>query len=250
MKIYKSLSLLLLFALLEVNAQNANEYYNRLKTQFSTFGANCLMENQVKLTLPSDHEVVKMEKGEVLTFMRSPAYKWPDVSWVYSKMKSKDNKFVTFIDVSSSNYSKDGIYVYTPLAPDLKLKIDEQHLGQINTDYSYNTGKDNAPQNLHYKSTDDARQKCNADTIITYSMKVWKAYEEKYNRCKVMIIQKNQRGYIRLLTLYNNKDKRVFNRYQKTLEKMIWYREPNEFLNFTIPKDTATVIPIIDNEEQ
>lgn len=44
---------------------------------------------------------------------------------------------------------------------------------------------------LTYKSLKYARKAYNADTVITYPLRMWENLENKYNHCQVMIIQKN-----------------------------------------------------------
>ena len=46
---------------------------------------------------------------------------------------------------------------------------------------------------LIYKSSKYARKAFNADTVITYPLRMWENLDNKYNHCQVMIIQKKRR---------------------------------------------------------
>lgn len=83
------------------------------------------------------------------------------------------------------------------------------------------------------------------DTVITYPLKMWQKYENKYNYCQVIIIQKNARGLICLYCFYNDKGKRILSYYMRSLEGMFWYRDPKDYIEFVEPPGSDSIVHII-----
>ena len=135
------------------------------------------------------------------------------------------------------------MYIDADLLPDLKQEINTSHCKDIRFDFRWNTGQnlslDQCP--ISYKSSDYARSAFNADTVLTYPLKMWKKYENKYNNCQVMVIQKNTRGYICLYIFYNDKGKKNFEHYVKSLNGVFWYRDPKDYIEFVEPKQDSVI---------
>lgn len=237
--------LILIHISLGLYSQNSKDPYKEL-TNLLGHIANTLMHNQVQYTPSVDFDLHKRKSNneERLTFLRSDKYTYYEHG-VWDKLISKDGNFITFIDVPPV-YSKDSIYVYMPLAPYLKEEINTYHLDWVKGDFFCNTGERiHSFQNLpiHYKSPGYAQMAFNADTVITYPLKVWHKYKNKYNYCQVMIIQKNGRGFIRLVSIYNDEGKKKLDSYIKSLEGVFWYRDPKDYIEFVdSEEDSITVI--------
>lgn len=75
------------------------------------------------------------------------------------------------------------MYIDADLLPDLEQEINTSHCKDIRFDFRWNTGQnlslDQCP--ISYKSSVNARSAFNADTVLTYPLKIWKKYENKYN---------------------------------------------------------------------
>ena len=63
------------------------------------------------------------------------------------------------------------------------IEMNTYHLTHIKADFLKNTGKRVAFLSklpITYKSSKYARESFNADTVITYPLKMWEKYENKY----------------------------------------------------------------------
>lgn len=72
------------------------------------------------------------------------------------------------------------------------IEMNTYHLTHIKADFLKNTGKRVAFLSklpITYKSSKYARESFNADTVITYPLKMWEKYENKYTHCLVILIQ-------------------------------------------------------------
>ena len=216
-----------------------NRYYQYLKRIFQYRAIN-MMHNQLVFTLPAGFEISKLKKPEYLTFLKSPKYDFVEFHYEYFALKSSDKDFITLIDATFPYISNDGVYLFLNLSDpdDLKIEIDIQHLGQLGRDCHYNTGDEEASDDwpVRYESSEYARRAFNADTVMTYPLKMWKNYKRKYSNCQVTIIQKNGRAFVRLLTLYKDNAKDKLTDYMKKLEGMFWFRNPEDFLEYTKEK--------------
>ena len=96
---------------------------------------------------------------------------------------------------------------------------------------------------IHYHTTDYARRAFNADTVISFPLEVWgKPYKRKYKHALGLTIQKNGRSFIQLTILYTDKGRGKLDSYLRSLEKMIWYRDPEDFLDFRYEEPGEQVI--------
>lgn len=247
---YLNFKIILFFFALTIDlcAQEKNDYYKKLQNLLGNISeAQTLMYNQVQYTKPKGFDLITNDSigKETLSFLCSKDFHFY-LPQIHSKLVSQDKDVIIFIYVPPV-YSKDSVYIDMPLATDLKIKINTYHIDQIKADFYMNTGK--RPSTLqglpiHYQSVDYAQKAFNADTVITYPLKMWKKYENKYNHCQVMMIQKNKRGLIQLICVYNQRKQLKY--CLKEMERIIWYRNPEDFIDFLLPKDTTTVFPIVD----
>lgn len=237
--IYKLLftfMLLIIQSYHSVNAQIVEEYEEiGLVTSSLT-----LARNQVTYT-PPEKFILKKMKEEYLECLRSKDYK-PYFPAFFNKFISKDKNCIVFLDVTPV-YSKDSKYIHLEYLPDMKIKINTYHIGITLIDFEYNTGKENMWNELplHYKTSDYAKTAFNADTVITYPLTMWKKYKKKYGNCDVVVTQKNGRCPIRLYFLTNNKGKQNLDKYIKSLERVFWYRDPGDYIDFIEPKQDLTI---------
>ena len=124
------------------------------------------------------------------------------------------------------------------------IEMNTYHLTHIKADFLKNTGKRVAFLSklpITYKSSKYARESFNADTVITYPLKMWEKYENKYTHCLVILIQKRYRGCIPLYCLYTDEGAKKLNHYIKSLQKEFWYRNPKDYIEVIDP------VPETDN---
>ena len=237
------------FSIHECKAQESVNYYNCLADAVGN-RALYLMLNQVIFS-PSDGFYCNVSDWKDLdTFLRSPDYTYwaSPPSTIGYCLRNADKNILTLICIPPI-YSKDGTYIYYPgQAEDYKAgkdlewaRIDRMHLNSISLYLHYNTAIPNIRNHsLHYHSTSYAHRAFNADTVISFPLKIWdKKMKRKYQHAQGMAIQKNGRGHILLITFYT--DKTELNHYLHSLEKTIWYRDPEDFLDFQYEEPQVTV---------
>lgn len=231
--------LLLLQALLELHAQS----YEELENIFVS-GAYTLSRNQVRYTQPADFELVRSGKDYLECFHseKYTSFNPASLTNFVDKLISKDKNFIVFIEIPPV-FSRDSVYIDADFLPDLKQEINTSHCKHIHFDFCWNTGRDTPLTQcpISYQSSDYARSAFNADTVLTYPLKMWKKYENKYNNCQVMVLQKNTRGYICLYFFYTDEGKRNFENYMKLLKGLFWYRAPKDYIEFIEPKQASTI---------
>ena len=174
-----------------------------------------------------------------ISFLQSPEYNFSGEPIADCVSILSDNKdFISFMTIHSPYLYFGGL---TP--EDLRRYghglVDKLHINTIAGYVHYNTGKpDTRNYPIYYHATEYARRSFNADTVITFPLKVWgKAYGRQYTYAQGMVIQKNRRGHILLITLYNKEEE--LDSYLRSLEKMIWYRDPEDFLDFRYEEPDA-----------
>lgn len=231
--------IILVFAILMLTPWGA-AYSQKAK---DTLHSYVLCQNQVTYKTPENCDFTGLgpDRYEVLKCIFKTSYLYRKCR---NKVISKDKNFVTQIYIPPV-YSKDSVNIYLELTPDVKIEINTYHLSHIKADYKLNTGEfvtSIKDLSLEYKSPEYARQAFNADTVITYPLKMWKKYKKKYNHCQVMIIQKNTRGPISLYCFYNDKGEKKLDTYLKSLEGMFWYREPKDFIEVPELPKTDSII--------
>ena len=238
-------SLLLIFISLDICSQ---QNFFQGKHFFSSY---MLDKNQVNYLLPANFSFIYLDNEETLECLRYDKSRIC-MSGFYDKIVSKDKNFVAFIYVPPV-YSKDSVYIDSPLFPELKLKINTYHLNHILADYKWNMNNYSISLNqcpLHYHSYQYAQTAFNADTVITYPVKVWSKYERKYDYCQVVIIQKNARGLVCLYCFYNDKGKRKWDNYLKSLAGMFWYRDPKDYIEVIESPKSDSIIHIIPRKKK
>lgn len=220
----------------------------------------CLDRNQIEYNPPKKfiHGVDTLERKDRLRLKCITSKDFRGLYLVcYNYLISKDSNFLVCISVPPIYCeigSKDSIYIDPGLMPELKTKIDTYHLHYVATDFWQNTGgKVTSLEHLpiRYHSSKYAHEAFNADTVITYPLKVWQKFQNKYNHCQAMLIQKNRRGMFVLYCFYNDKAAKRLNRYTKALEKVFWYRDPKDYIEVVEPKvDSIYVIPHLKKKTQ
>lgn len=164
---------------------------------------------------------------------------------------SKDSNFLTAIP---SIYCRrnDSVYVDFELLPDIRIEINTYHLNHIKGDFIKNMGKRNISISnlpLTYKSSKYAHETFNADTVITYPLRMWDRFENKYTHCLVILLQKRYRGIIPLYCLYTDEGAKKLRQYLKSLKRVFWYRNPKDYIEVKEPvRKDEYVLPIKESD--
>lgn len=162
---------------------------------------------------------------------------------------SKDSNFLICTAIPSIYCRRnDSVYVDFELLPDMRIEINTYHLNHIKGDFIKNMGKRNISISnlpLTYKSSKYAHEAFNADTVITYPLRMWDRFENKYTHCLVILLQKRYRGIIPLYCLYTDEGAKKLRQYLKSLKRVFWYRNPKDYIEVKEPvRKDEYVLPI------
>lgn len=149
-------SFLFTFSTLEIYSQQS-AFQSR-----NFFSSYMLDKNQVNYSLSVDFSFIYLDKEETLECLGYDKTRI-NMSGFHDKIVSKDKNFVSFIYIPPV-CSKDSVYIDSPLFPELKLKINTNHLSHIKADFRSNTGKGiNSLEGfpIEYKSSEYAHRAFN-----------------------------------------------------------------------------------------
>ena len=203
-----------------------------------------LDRNQVRFNQSSDFVFHHIPNGNLIC-ITSKQFRAHAFSRHYNCILSKDSNFIAYVSVPPIFCGdKDSIYADFSFKTGFMIEMNTYHLTHIKADFLKNTGKRVAFLSelpITYKSSKYARESFNADTVITYPLKMWEKYENKYTHCLVILIQKRYRGCIPLYCLYTDEGAKKLNHYIKSLQKVFWYRNPKDYIEVIDP------VPETDN---
>ncbi len=116
-------------------------------------------------------------------------------------------------------------YLYYPdFLPSIKILLGDNY----NPSTSHLNQTSNK-ENVYYYSSKEAKNLFNADTLITYPVQLHEdvLYKNKYNSAQVLILQKNDTGYMLILELFTNNSIKSKEKYMKLLSRTIRFKEKN-----------------------
>ena len=213
-----------------------------------------LDRNQVRFNQSSDFVFHYIPGGDRLTCITSKQVR--DYNRHYNCILSKDSNFIAYVSVPPIFCGdKDSIYADFSFKTGFMIEVNTYHLTHIKADFLKNTGKRVAFLSelpITYKSSKYAHESFNADTVITYPLKMWEKYENKYTHCLVILIQKRYRGCIPLYCLYTDEGAKKLNHYIKSLKKVFWYRNPKDYIEVIDPApktDDIFILPKRDGSD-
>ena len=250
-RLYCMLMAAFALSIAEPKAQESPEYFDYLANQFGTRAAVSMMFSQMLFSPPEgfycDRSTVSSD------FLRSPDYTfWASAPWWYC-LRSESKDFLTLIYIDAC-YSRDGIYMYIPgMEKGLEkwkgpfVLMEDIINSSLNTLLYYNTGKDGLEHHpIRYLPTGYAKRAFNADTVITFPLTIWgKPYKKHYKHAQGMLMKKKGKSHIILVTLYTDEGEKHLDSYLQSLEKMFWFRDPEDFLPFEYqePEINVTIKP-------
>lgn len=210
-----------------------------LQDIFFTIEGHPLDRNQVQYNQPEGF--VFENKSVQLKCLISEKYKYKAIPiYYFSHFLSEDSNFVVCTSIPPIYCKRnDSIHAYTPIGPEMDVEMNTFHISRIMSDFFRNTGERVTSLSklpITYKSSKYAHESFNADTVITYPLKMWQKYENKYTHCLVIMLQKRYRGCIFLYCLYTDKAAKKLNRYVKSLKKVFWYRNPKDYIEVIDPE--------------
>jgi hypothetical protein len=112
----------------------------------------------------------------------------------------------------------------------LSLPVYEEHISVMHhilkTIDTENIAKE-WKENVYYYTETEAKTKFNADTAITYSfiLPEKEYYRDKYNHCKILLIQKKGRGYLPLYCFYDMEAAKNPDKYMTAIEGIFKYKD-------------------------
>lgn len=139
-------------------------------------------------------------------------------SIIESSIESKDHTVAILFYIDYIFNKKDSIS--TLFIDKFKMNLNQMHLNLLKSSPDI--------KNINYYSNKDAFVKFNADTALVFDVDMHgeilseKHLFGRYYKCKALLLQKNERGYITMFCFYN--EDKDWNKYQKTIEKLFRYK--------------------------
>ncbi len=150
-----------------------------------------------------------------------------------NQLHSRDGQFIAFIRIYKPFDKQDSIDM-KKLFPGGKYDIiDKMHINLIKQDLSTSLGKEaalNWKQNVKYYTTASAKEKFNADTAISVTIRLEPVdfYKGKYSKLEALYIQKRGRGFVNFYCFYTDevkKNARLYEKYKKAIEGVFRYED-------------------------
>ena len=200
-----------------------NDYLAGMTGRYSLY----LMLDEVAFELPDGFWCDAFGRTDN-AFLQMPGEKEGRTS-EFSLIKSANKDFLTLMEIRTPSCA---LSSWPKGEAGAMMDLMQYHKVTIAEYAERNSGQKNIRNFPHYyHPTAYARQAFNADTVITFPLKIWgKAYGRRYAHAQGMVIQKNRRGHILLITLYNKEEE--LDSYLRSLDKMVWFRDPEDFLDF------------------
>lgn len=159
------------------------------------------------------------------------------ISCIVNQLHSKNADFITFLPYTSFLTKADSTSLQQYF-PNMFIPIlNNQHSFQIRAKILHSLGKDatvrsenanfNWKQYVHYYSRDEAIEKFNADTAITYLVKLNdnELYKEKYSYVKALLLHKRDRGFLALYSLFTESGMKQLSKNWQAIEGIFKYED-------------------------
>ena len=152
------------------------------------------------------------------------------ISCVSNQLHSNDGQFIAFIPVYHPLTKKDSIDISRMFPDSVFPGVNRIHEPLAEAGIKLSLGEaaaKNWRRYVNYYPQKDAVSKFNADTALSYSIKLdsQEYYKNKFNHLKVLILQKRDRGYINFYCFYTDKAQPNFSKYWKAIEGVFRYRD-------------------------
>lgn len=153
------------------------------------------------------------------------------ITCAYGQLRSTDQQFFVFTGLYRTLSVDDSVFISKISAKGMGIKsLDWMYEANIKAGIEESLGKDAAQywrKFVNYYSADKAREIYNADSVITYSIKLDSAnyYQRKYNHLDILCIAKKRRGAVYFFCFYTDEGKKLLPDYQKAIEGMFRFKD-------------------------
>jgi hypothetical protein len=161
-----------------------------------------------------------------------------------NKFNSKDNHVKVFMSVHKPMASEDSVG-YARFLPEKAIipPVNTLHIYQIIRDirvfydYTQEEAENRWREYVYYFSTEEAKQICNADTLLSYTLTLDdnESYEGRYKHIAVYYMQKHDRGNLGVYCFYDDEIAKNPEKYMENILGMFSYKEP--FTKKTLPEE-------------
>jgi hypothetical protein len=146
-------------------------------------------------------------------------------SLIETRLMSEDGHFLTFLYINEPFVREDSINIK---GNEFSDRINKEHIYKaknIVRDFYGEKKVAKWKKHVHYYSSQDAEYQFNADTVIFISLPEMKKeyYINPYPYCSVLIIQKNDRGYLPMFCFYDETGKKNLEHYLSDLKGAFRY---------------------------
>ena len=147
-----------------------------------------------------------------------------------NQLQANDGQFIAFIPFQRILTKQDSADIKGLFPGAVFPGVDNLHTTQIKDDIRHARGEKEAAhwkRYVTYYAPADAKRKFNADTAITYSVRLdpGEYYKGKYNHLDALFIQRKGRGYVNFFCFYTDKAKENFSAYWKAMEGVFRYED-------------------------
>jgi hypothetical protein len=151
------------------------------------------------------------------------------ITCAYNQLRSADQQFIVFTTLYRPLSEADSVFI-SKISDRGIRSLDWMHDGNIKGNIEASLGKDAAEhwrEYVNYYSPDSARRAFNADSAISYSIKLDSQdhYLSRYNHLDVLCIAKKRRGVVYFYYFYTDEGKKQLSCYRKAMEGTFRYRD-------------------------
>lgn len=181
----------------------------------------------MKLTYKKPDGFKEVPGMECFNKMKKPNRLAIMLSCESNQLYADDEHFTSFMPLHR-NFTQQDIIVWKKMFPKLNYDVNELHIGQIKGNINAAFGEKAALEwrnYVTYYSNEDAKNMFNADTVITFFVKLDsnEYYKGKYKYFDALFIQKNGRGFVNFYCFYDDEGKKNLAKYMKGIEGSLWY---------------------------
>lgn len=146
------------------------------------------------------------------------------------QLHSNDEQFIAFLEFVPQ-YTKELETTINGLFPQhARELVDNQHRWQMRARIRAYYGDEIGEtwvDSIKLHSTKEAREKFNADSVFSFSIRLRPSdyYKKDFKYVKALLIQKNGRGYACIYSFYTDKAKSRFGKYWRKIENFLRYED-------------------------
>ena len=152
------------------------------------------------------------------------------LSCIATQLHSDDGQFIAFIPIYRPLNEGDSINIKSMFPDAIFPGVDRRHESLAKAGIELSLGKaaaKNWRKYVDYYPQKDAVLKFNADTALSYSIKLKPEdyYKNRFKNLKVLVLQKRGRGIVNFYCFYTDKAQPNFTKYWKSIEGVFRYED-------------------------